>query len=181
MDISSAFFIIPIKEEDRYKAAFWINDLSYEFNCLVMGLKSSPYHLKMFMNIVFSQDQFDKLRMQLSQAERDLLPSGFADIVISYFDDCFVFADTYEQLFVCFKLCLMAAREAKIKFSVEKTTFFTTKIKVLEYSFDTKDAMLTMDKLKASANSNIKKNRLHYSNSIVDFVRFSIRACSSLT
>ncbi len=157
MDISSAFFIIPIKEEDRYKTAFWINDLTYEFNCLVMGLKSSPYHLKMFMNIVFSQDQFDKLKMQLSQAERDLLPSGFADIVISYFDDCFVFADTYEQLFVCFKLCLMAAREAKIKFSIEKTTFFTTKIKVLGYSFDTKDAMLTMDKLKASAISNMKK------------------------
>ncbi len=157
MDISSAFFIIPIKEEDRYKTTFWINDLTYEFNCLVMGLKSSPYHLKMFMNIVFSQDQFDKLKMQLSQAEGDLLLSGFADIVISYFDDCFVFADTYEQLFVCFKLCLMAAREAKIKFSIEKTTFFTTKIKVLGYSFDTKDAMLTMDKLKASAISNMKK------------------------
>jgi dUTPase len=122
-----------------------------------MGLKSSPYHLKMFMNIVFSQEQFDKLKEQLSQAERDMLPSGFTEIVISYFDDCFVFADTYEQLLVCFKLCLMAARQAKIKFSIEKTTFFTTKIKVLGYSFDTKDALLTMDRLKSSAISNMKK------------------------
>jgi hypothetical protein len=156
MDISSAFFIIPIREEDRYKTAFWVNDLAFEFNCLVMGLKSSPYHLKMFINIVFSEEQFEKLKKQLSQAERDLLPAGFADIVISYFDDCFVFADTYEQLFVCFKICLMAAREAKIKFSVEKTTFFTTKIKVLGYVFDTKDAQLTMDKLKMSAIINVK-------------------------
>jgi hypothetical protein len=157
MDISSAFFIIPIREEDRHKTAFWVNDLAYEFNCLVMGLKSSPYHLKMFMNIVFSQTQFDKLKLQLSQSEREMLPSSFADMIISYFDDCFVYADTYEQLYVCFKLCLMAAREAKIKFSIEKTTFFTTKLKVLGYSFDTKDATLTMDRLKSSAISNMKK------------------------
>jgi hypothetical protein len=157
MDISSAFFIIPIRKEDRYKTAFWVNDLSYEFNCLVMGLKSSPYHLKMFMNIVFSAEQYEKLKKQLSKAERDLLPPSFDDLVISYFDDCFVFADTYEQLYVCFKICLMAAREAKIKFSIEKTTFFTTKIKVLGYSFDTKDALLTMDRLKSSAITNMKK------------------------
>jgi hypothetical protein len=157
MDISSAFFIIPIREEDRHKTAFWVNDLAYEFNCLVMGLKSSPYHLKMFMNIVFSQTQFDKLKLQLSQSEREMLPSSFADMIISYFDDCFVYADTYEQLYVCFKLCLMAAREAKIKFSIEKTTFFTTKLKVLGYAFDTKDATLTMDRLKSSAISNMKK------------------------
>jgi hypothetical protein len=37
MDISSAFFIIHINEADRYKTSFWINDLAYEFNCLVMG------------------------------------------------------------------------------------------------------------------------------------------------
>jgi hypothetical protein len=157
MDISSAFFIIPIREEDRHKTAFWVNDLAYEFNCLVMGLKSSPYHLKIFMNIVFSQTQFDKLKLQLSQSEREMLPSSFADMIISYFDDCFVYADTYEQLYVCFKLCLMAAREAKIKFSIEKTTFFTTKLKVLGYSFDTTDATLTMDRLKSSAICNMKK------------------------
>ena len=157
MDISSAFFIIPIREEDRYKTAFWVNDLAYEFNCLVMGLKSSPYHLKMFMNIVFSPEQYNKLKARLSEEERLLIPSSFEQFIISYFDDCFVFADTYEQLYVCFKLCLMAAREAKIKFSMEKTSFFTTKIKVLGYAFDTKDATLTMDRLKSSAIANMKK------------------------
>ncbi len=58
------------------------------------------------MNIVFGPVQFEKLKKLLSQAERELLPSSFADIVISYFDDCFVFADNYEQLLVCFKICL---------------------------------------------------------------------------
>jgi hypothetical protein len=42
IDISSAFFIIPIKKEHRHKTAFWVNDKSYEFNVAVIGLKSSP-------------------------------------------------------------------------------------------------------------------------------------------
>jgi len=59
LDISSSFFIIPIKEEDRYKTSFWVNDLAYEFNVCVMGLKSSPYHLKHFVDIVFSQEAYN--------------------------------------------------------------------------------------------------------------------------
>ena len=35
VDISSAFFIIPIKEEHRHKTAFWVNDKSFEFNVAV--------------------------------------------------------------------------------------------------------------------------------------------------
>jgi len=104
MDISSAFFIIPIRKEDRHKTAFWVNDLAFEFNCLVMGLKSSPYHLKNFMNLVYSKAQFEKLKERLSNEERRLLPSSFDEMIIAYFDDCFVFADTYESLHVCFKL-----------------------------------------------------------------------------
>ncbi len=75
----------------------------------------------------------------------------------SYFDDKFIFADNYESLYVCFKMVLMAARKAKIKYSIEKSSFFTTKLKILGYSFDTKDEHLTMDKLKASGFLNTKK------------------------
>ena len=60
----------------------------------------------------------------------------------SYFDDCFVYADTYEQLLIAFKLVLVAARKAKIKFSIEKSTFFCTELKVLGYTFNTENAVL---------------------------------------
>jgi len=157
LDISSSFFIIPIKEEDCYKTSFWVNDLAYEFNVCVMGLKSSPYHLKRFVDIVFSQDAYNTFSKELTDDEQDLLPGSFADIIISYFDDCFIFADTHEQLFAVFKLVLLAAQRAKIKFNIEKSSFFTQKIKVLGYSFDTNNTILTMDKLKASAILNMKK------------------------
>ena len=42
VDISSAFYIIPIKEEDRYKTVFWLNDLAYEFNLVAAFLKIFP-------------------------------------------------------------------------------------------------------------------------------------------
>ena len=64
---------------------------------------------------------------------------------------------TMGQTLANFKLCLMIARDAKIKFSVEKSSFLTTKVKILGYEFDTKDVILTIDKLKASAIQNLKK------------------------
>ena len=81
LDISSSFFIIPIDEKDRYKTAFWLNDLAYEFNVLVMGLKSSPYHLKKFIEKVFNDDTYEKFSKDLSISERKLLPGSFRKII----------------------------------------------------------------------------------------------------
>jgi hypothetical protein len=87
MDISSAFYVIPIKEEDRYKTAFWLNDLAFEFNVLVMGLKSSPYHLKKFMEIAYSNAALERYKSMMSQEEVSLLPSTMEEILANYFDD----------------------------------------------------------------------------------------------
>ena len=87
LDISSSFFIIPIREEDKHKTSFWVNDMAYEFNVLVMGLKSSPYHLKKFIDIVFSERAYAKQIAKLSSSERELLPGSFEQIILSYFDD----------------------------------------------------------------------------------------------
>jgi hypothetical protein len=122
-----------------------------------MGLKSSPYHLNKFIEKAFSQEVHDELLKQLPADQQKLVPPSFEHYLRSYFDDKFIFADNYEFLYVCFKMVLMAARKAKIKYSIEKSSFFTTKLKILGYSFDTKDVHLTMDKLKASGFLNTKK------------------------
>ncbi|MEG1725637.1 MAG: reverse transcriptase domain-containing protein, partial [Anaerovoracaceae bacterium] len=131
VDISSSFYVIPIEEKDRYKTAFWLNDQTFEFNVLVMGLKSSPYHLKKFIEKVFDQENYDEFSVQLSSEERALIPRTFREIIDNYFDDVHIFADNEEQLLAVTKLCLLVARKAKIKFSVEKSSFLTTKIKIL--------------------------------------------------
>ena len=104
LDISSAFFIIPIQEKDRYKTAFWVNQDAYEFCCLVMGLKSSPYHLVKFMAIAFSQQVFDKIKATLTPEEQKLLPASFEQMMSAYFDDIFVFRDTFQELYVALKI-----------------------------------------------------------------------------
>jgi hypothetical protein len=79
------------------------------------------------------------------------------EILANYFDDNYIIGDTPEITLACTKLCLLIARDAKIKFLIEKSAFLTTKVKILGYEFDTKDAILRMDKLKASAIENLKK------------------------
>jgi dUTPase len=157
MDISSAFFIIPIKEEDKHKTAFWVNQLAFEFNVAVMGLKSSPYHLNKFIEKAFNKETFNSLKEKLSKEEQKLAPDSFQDIFISYFDDFFVYAETYTECILALKLILQAARLANIKFSAEKTTFLTKKFKVLGYHYDTETLHLTMNKNKVSAFANMKK------------------------
>jgi RNase H-like domain found in reverse transcriptase len=98
-----------------------------------------------------------KYQKMLTKEEEKLLPSSIDDITVSYFDDSFVLASTYEEALAAARLCLMIARDANIKFSIEKSSFLTTKVKILGYEFDTMDAVLTMDKLKCSAILNLKK------------------------
>jgi len=157
LDISSSFFIIPIRPEDRYKTAFWVNENSFEFNACVMGLKSSPYHLNKFLALAYSPEAYKIAFEELSEEEKKLVPEKFEDFIKNYFDDFFVYASNYDILYACLKLVLIASRRAKIKFSIEKSVFFTTTFKILGYQFDTSQTILAMDKLKASALINMKK------------------------
>jgi hypothetical protein len=84
-----------------------------------MGLKCSPYHLNKFLEKAFSHETYAVAKNQLSKAEKQLISPKFSEMLILYFDDFFVFADTYEQLLAYFKIILIASRMAKIKFSIE--------------------------------------------------------------
>jgi hypothetical protein len=94
---------------------------------------------------------------KLSLKERKLLSWSFKDIILVSIDDAFVFANDIETLLVCLKLLLRVARDHKIKFSVQKSVFITTKFQIAGYEFDTKQGSWTMDKLKSSALQNMKK------------------------
>ena len=73
LDISSSFFIILLRKEDKHKMSFRVNNMAYEFNILVMGLKSSLYHLKKFIDLMFSEKAYKQQIQKLSSSKRDLL------------------------------------------------------------------------------------------------------------
>ena len=68
LNILSSFFIILIREEDKHKMSFRVNNMAYEFNILVMGLKSSLYHLKKFIDLVFSEKVYVQQIQKLSSS-----------------------------------------------------------------------------------------------------------------
>lgn len=156
LDIASSL-VIPISSKHRYKTSFWINELSFEYNVLTTGLCSFPFHLQKCLDKIFSEDAYLIHIKKLSANEQALLPGSFKKIIATYFESVFVFAADYETLFVSFKLVLFVLRAARVKFSIKKSKFFTQNISVLGYAFNTKDAVLTMDKVKASAILNMKK------------------------
>ena len=157
LDLSAIYSMIPIRPEDKYKTSFWLNDLSYELNVLVKSIKSSYAHIQKLFNVTFSDDVLFEYAAKLSSEERKLLPLSFKDIIVINIDDAFIFAYDIDSLLVCLKLVLMVARDAKIKFSIEKSIFVTTQFQIAGYAFDTKQASLTMDKIKSSALLNMKK------------------------
>ena len=67
LDISLSFFIILIRE-DKHKMNFWVNDMAYDFYVLVMGLKLSLYHLKKFIDLVFSEKVYVQQIQKLSSS-----------------------------------------------------------------------------------------------------------------
>ena len=58
-----------------------------------MGLKSSPYHLNKFLEKSFSDTTLQEIKRDLTPEEQALLPNSFNEIIISYFDDFYAFAD----------------------------------------------------------------------------------------
>ena len=50
--MTKAFYSVPIKEEDRQKKTFRLNDTCYQFRFLLMGLVSSPKAMQRLTNMV---------------------------------------------------------------------------------------------------------------------------------
>jgi hypothetical protein len=58
------------------------------------------------MAIAFSQQVFDKIKATLTPEEQKLLPASFEQMLAAYFDDIFLFRDTYQELYVALKVLL---------------------------------------------------------------------------
>ena len=128
--------------------------------------------MKTFIDKDFSVSAFEHFSSQLSEREKSLLPESFAEIILSYFDDCFDFADDYEKLLVALKLVLIVARAAKNKFSIENE-FKILAEKVKEKN-DTLDGLLdnNFTKLKRILNEYLNVNKLKLFIILDDLKRF---------
>ena len=74
-DLASAFWSIPIREEDRYITAFVTPDGKFEWCRTPFGLSVSP---------------------SLMQSTMDAVTEGIRDIALPYLDDLLVFGPNFE-------------------------------------------------------------------------------------
>ena len=104
LDVSSAYFAIPLDEESKQKTGFHVNATSYRFERLPMGAKHSASEWNFLAYVITAG-----------------IPG-----VTSYFDDLLCYAETFEELIETIELVLCRAIAANIRISFRKCKFGLT-------------------------------------------------------
>lgn len=113
IDLKSGFHQILLKEEDREKTAFSVNNGKYEFCRLQFGLKNA--------SSIFQRTLDDILRKYIGK------------ICHVYIDDVIIFSKTPEQHIKDIATILDALYSANMRVSAEKSFFFKTEVEYLGF------------------------------------------------
>lgn len=110
LDLKSGFHKIELKESDREKTDFAVNNGKYEFCRMPFGLKNAPS--------IFQRAIDDVLRVKIGK------------ICHVYVDDVIIFSKTQEQHVQDIQWVLQALREANMRVSIEKSKFFKKEVEI---------------------------------------------------
>lgn len=113
IDLKSGFHQILLKEEDREKTAFSLNNGKYEYCRLPFGLKNAPS--------IFQRAIDDVLREHIGK---------FCHV---YIDDVIIFSKTAEQHLLDIQTVLDKLYNANMRVSPEKSTFFKKEVEYLGF------------------------------------------------
>ena len=111
LDITSAYYQLELKEEDRYKTAFVTPKGQYCYNVLPFGLTNAPATFSRLMSIVMYG-----------------LPP---EIAHSYLDDVIVIAKSFDEMLENLDTVLMRFFEAGLKFGPTKCRLFRKEVAFL--------------------------------------------------
>lgn len=111
IDLKSGFHQIPLREEDREKTAFSINNGKYEFTRLPFGLKNAP--------AIFQR------------ALDDILRELIGKMCFVYVDDIIIFSKDEQSHLESIKKVFETLEQANMKIQLEKCTFFKTEVEFL--------------------------------------------------
>lgn len=132
LDLKSGFHQIPLKETDRQKTAFSVNNGKYEFTRLPFGLKNAPS--------IFQRTLDDILREYIGK------------ICFVYMDDIIIFAENekkhYENLDTIFK----TLERAKMKVQLDKCEFLREEVEFLGFIISNKGIKTNPKKVEAILN-----------------------------
>ena len=140
LDVNSAFWSIPIKNEDRRKTAFITQEGHWQWTCLPFGLKTSPSIFQGTLSNILRKHKLTKF-------------------CINYIDDILIFSKTFEEHLQHIDSLLYAIQEEGFKLKFEKCNFAKNSVKYLGHIISKNRITPLTDNLKAIEDFPIPKTK----------------------
>ena len=146
LDLCQAFFAIPLEKDSQELTAFYLGNKKYRWLKMSQGLIGAPATFEKLMQKTFSKELMDET---MQNAQFNIKPKSYEDILARYVDDVFSHSNTYEDQLEALELIFIALRRANLKLLPKKCIFLATEIKVLGYSLNTEKTEIFLDLNKA--------------------------------
>ena len=129
LDLTSGFWQIPIRKEDRHKTAFVTSEGLFEWNRLPFGLASSPAYFQRLMDLVIQGMKWT--------------------CAIAYIDDIIIFSETLAAHLQDLRQLFTALKAANLKLSPKKCVLGTAKVHYLGHVVSREGVQPDPSKIKA--------------------------------
>jgi hypothetical protein len=127
LDLAYGYWQVGVREEDKEKTAFSVNNEMYEFNVMPFGLCNGPATFQRLM---------DHLLKGLTWKR-----------CLVYLDDVIIFARSFEQLLKNLEEVLARIKTANLKLQPEKCVFGAQKVKYLGFVLSSEGLQTDPDKV----------------------------------
>lgn len=127
IDLSQAFFQIPLDEDSQLKTAFVFDNQLYCYKRMTMGLKGSPSTLAVLVDRIF----------------HNLKPHAFA-----YADDFIICSETFEEHMELLRVIAKRLDEFELTISDTKSSFVCQQLEFLGYLLNQEGLRANPDKIK---------------------------------
>lgn len=130
IDLSDAFWQIPLAKEDREKTAFTVPGRGlYQFTVMPFGLHGAPMTMSRLMDSVLGYD--------------------LEPLVFVYLDDIIIATDTFEDHIRCMEEVSSRLKKANLSISLKKSKFCMEKLEYLGYVINQYGISVNLDKVSA--------------------------------
>lgn len=140
VDLSKAFWQIPIHEPDQEKTAFYVPGRgTLKFKVTAFGLTNAPATQQRLVDLLFGPE--------------------FELKVFAYLDDIIIISRTFEEHVALLDRVLEKLQFANLTINLSKCQFFRSKLRYLGYIVDSQGLRTDPDKVEAILNYPTPKNR----------------------
>ena len=128
LDLSSAYYQVPVAENDKEKTAFATRLGHYEFNRMPFGLSGAPATFQKLMHTVLKTENWSTC--------------------LVYLDDVLIYGKDFDQHMERLELVLRKIHEAGLKLSPQKCNFLQRSLKFLGHVIEENGISPDYDKIK---------------------------------